>query len=135
MSRIAGHDEAAVAAAGLRLAARQRHVDVADLVDLKALADRLDAAERLEQRAQPIAGNAEDLDVDVLRLAAEQPVADPAADDQRAAAGVARRRVAMSRATIDGPWRAEAPSPLCASGSVLRPKRFTTRSVKPGATR
>ena len=51
---IAGHVEAAVAAAGFRLAARQRDVDVADLVDLKALADRLDAAERFEQRAQAL---------------------------------------------------------------------------------
>ena len=88
--RIAGDDEAAVAASRLRIAPRQRHVDVADLVDLKAFADRFDAAERLEQRAQTIAGEAEDLEVDVARLGqAEQPIADPAADDQRAAAGVA----------------------------------------------
>ena len=45
--RIAGDDEAAVAAAGLRIAPRQRDVDVADLVDLKALADRFDAAEAI----------------------------------------------------------------------------------------
>ena len=78
-----------MAASGLRIAPRQRDVDVADLVDLKALADRFDAAERLEQRAQAIAGEAEDLEVDVARLGqAEQPVAHPAADNQRAAAGV-----------------------------------------------
>ena len=43
--RIAGDDEAAMPAPGLRIAPRQRHVDVADLVDLEALADRFDAAE------------------------------------------------------------------------------------------
>ena len=63
---IAGHVEAAVTAPGLRLAARQRDVDVAELVDLEALADGLDAAERFEQRAEAIGGEAEDLDVDVL---------------------------------------------------------------------
>ena len=88
---IAGDVEAAVAAARLRIAAGQRHVDVADLVDLKALADRFDAAERLEQGAKPIGREAEDLDVDVLRVAAEQPIAHPAADDQRAAAGLRDR--------------------------------------------
>ena len=88
--RIAGDHEAAMAASRLRFAARQRHVDVADLVDLKALADRLDAAERFEQRAQTIAGKAEHLEVDVARLGqAQQPIANPAADNQRAAAGVA----------------------------------------------
>ncbi len=51
---IAGDVEAAMAAARLRFAARQRHVDVADLVDLKALADGFDAAERFEQRSQPL---------------------------------------------------------------------------------
>ena len=54
--RIAGDREAAVAAARLRLAPRQRDVDVADLVDLKALADRFDAAEWL--RAAPAARSA-----------------------------------------------------------------------------
>ena len=49
--RIAFDGEALVAAAGLRFAARQRHVDRAEFVDRKGLADRLDAAERLQQRA------------------------------------------------------------------------------------
>src|SRR5439155_27305895 len=86
--------EAAVSAARFRVAARQRHVDLGELVDLKALPDRLDAPERLEQRPQAIAGNAEDLEIDVALLALfrfepHQPIADPSADDERAAAGVA----------------------------------------------
>src|SRR5882724_1879637 len=52
-----------MAASRLRVAPRQRDVDVADLVDLKAFADRLHAAERLEQGAHAIAGEAEDLEV------------------------------------------------------------------------
>ena len=87
--RIAGDGEPLVAAARLRLAPRQRDVDVADLEDLKAFADRLDAADRFEQRPQAIGGQAEHLEVDVLRRLAEQPIAHPAADDERAPAGVA----------------------------------------------
>ena len=64
---IAGDDEAAVSAAGLRVAARQRDVDVADLVDLEAFADRFDASEGFEHRAQAIAGDAEDFEVHVRR--------------------------------------------------------------------
>ena len=89
--RIAGHDEAAMAASGLRVAPRQRHVDVADLVDLEALADRFDAAEPFEKRAQSISSQPENLEIDVRLLGfrqAEQPIAHPAADDQRATAGV-----------------------------------------------
>src|SRR6266850_7250257 len=81
-----------MAAAGLRFAARQRDVDVAGFEDLKTLADGLDAAERLEQRFQAIRGNAEDLDVEVLRdivSGFHQAVAYPAADEKRASAGVA----------------------------------------------
>ena len=91
---IADDDEPLVSAPGLRVSPRQRHVDVAELEHLKALADRLDAAERLEHAPQPFARHAEHLDVDVRRLVSEQAVADPAADDERAAAGVA-----------DGAWR------------------------------
>ena len=49
--RIAGDLESAVAAAGLRLAPRQRDVDLAELVHLEALADAFDAAEAFEQIA------------------------------------------------------------------------------------
>src|SRR2546425_4564372 len=78
-----------MAGAGLRFAARQRDVDVAGLEHLKTFADGLDAAERLEQRFQAIRGNAEDLDVEVLRVAFHQAVAYPAADEERASARVA----------------------------------------------
>ena len=64
--RIAFDGEALVSAAGLRFAARQRHVDVAELVDRKRLADRLDAAQRLQQREQRVLRDAEDLDVEIL---------------------------------------------------------------------
>ena len=50
--RIALDVEAAVAAAGLRLAARQRDVDAADLVDGEALADGVDAPNRASSVAQ-----------------------------------------------------------------------------------
>ena len=91
---IAGDDEAFVAAPGLRVAPRQRHVDVAELVHLEALPDRFDAPERLEQRAQAVAGHPEHLEIDVALLGlgqAHQAVAYPAADNQRAAAGFSGR--------------------------------------------
>jgi hypothetical protein len=80
-----------VSAAGFRVATRQRHVEVAELVDLKALADRFDAAEGLQQLAQPVGGEAEHLDVDVRRVdvGTHQAVAHPAAHDQRASPCVA----------------------------------------------
>ena len=87
--RIARDREAAMPAAGLRLAARQRHVEARDLVDGEALADGVHAAERREQLLQPRRVDAEDLEVDVLRRPSQQAVAHPAADDQRAPAGVA----------------------------------------------
>ena len=54
--RIAGHHEAAVPAARLRIAPRQRHVDAAKFVDLKALADRLDPPERSSSARRRSAG-------------------------------------------------------------------------------
>ena len=95
---IAFDGEALVAAADLRLAARQRHVDRADLVDGEALADGVDAAEGVEERAQPIGAEAEHLEIEVLGRATEQLVADPAADDERAAAGRRERPGRSSRA-------------------------------------
>ena len=82
--------EALVAAAGLRFAARQRHVDVArPCRPVKLSPTVFTRPNGVEQAVQRGAGQAEDLDVDVLGVAAEQPVAHPAADDERAAAGVA----------------------------------------------
>ena len=85
-ARVAVDREAVVSAARLRLASGQRDVDGADLVDGKALADALDAAEAREQRAaarsagMPKTSRSRSFDVE-----AEQPVAHEAADDQGAA--------------------------------------------------
>ena len=78
-----------MAPADLRLAAGQRDIDLADLVHREALADRLDPAEALQQCPQRRRPDAEDLDVDVLRRQAEQPISHPSADDERAAASLA----------------------------------------------
>ena len=96
--RIARDLEAAVAAAVLRFAARQRDVDAGNLVDGEALADGVDRAELRQQLAQCRRGEAVDLEIDVLRRAPDQPIANPAADDQRAAAGVLRH---AARCAID----------------------------------
>ncbi len=96
--RIAGHVEPAVAAARLRFPAGQRDVDLSGLEDLKAFADRLHATERFEQGAEAIGRKAEDLDVDVLGVAAEQPVAHPPPDDQRTATGLVDRTGNLERA-------------------------------------
>src|SRR5262249_31675793 len=66
--RVAGALESLVSASGFRVAPRQRDIEIAELEHLKAGADGFDASERLEKWAQPIDGQAEDLDVDVLRL-------------------------------------------------------------------
>ena len=134
-------DEAAVAAAGLRLAARQRHVDVADLVDLKALADGLDAAERLEQRAQPIAGQAEDLEVDVASTRAGR-AADRAPSRRRSARGRRRRgrrrRSARASASVIARSRVMSASASVTAGHVrtgLRPKRLHDAIAEAGRER
>ena len=85
--------ESLVAAAGLRLAARQRHVEAADLVDREALADRVDAAERSSSAAQiDRAATPKTSRSRSFGLAAEQLVAHAAADEQRAAAGARTAR-------------------------------------------
>ena len=110
--RIAGHLEAAMPASDLRFAPRQRDVEVRDLVDGEALADGVDGAERGEHVLEPIRGEAEDLEIDILRIAPEQLVADPAADDQRAAA---RHRGRRARSTARCRVRS--------SRAILRPRR------------
>src|SRR5262249_40875993 len=70
--------------------------------------------------ADPIRRQPEDLQIDVLRLAAEQPVAHPAADDDGASARVAHRRRDRGRE-------------IEAHRSGLRPNRWTRRSVSAGA--
>ena len=76
-----------VALSGLRLAPRQRDVDVADLVDREALANRIHPAEAFQHGAQPVRRQPEDLEIQILRRLPQQVVADPAADHQRPAAG------------------------------------------------
>src|SRR5581483_2958120 len=110
-----------VSAPRLRIAPRQRHVERSELVDLEALADGFDLAERVEDLPHAIGGEREDLEIDVGGVASHQAIADPAADDERAAAcRVDRLRDggrAFERRHRTG-WR---------------PKRFTIRSVYPGA--
>ena len=84
--RVADDGEGAMAAADFRLAARQRDVDLFDLVDSEALADGVDRPDRREQLPQPLRFDAVDLDVDVLARPRQQAITHPAADDQRAAA-------------------------------------------------
>src|SRR2546426_8717486 len=78
-----------MAATRFRLTAWQRHIDVAGFINLKTSADGFDAPHRFEDLPQPLRGDAVHLDVDVLRIAAHQTVADPAADDERTTARVA----------------------------------------------
>ena len=143
--RIAGDGEAAMTASRFRVAPRQRHVDVAELVDLKARADRLDTAERFEQRAQVIGGDAEHFDVDVRATStSEQPIADPAADNQRASARLANRfrnrRARSSADQMTHPRISESTrlpnhpiTRFMSSVMGFRPHRLTIRSQKPGA--
>ena len=49
----------------------------------------LDAAEAFEDSAQPLGRHVKDFEVRVRRIVSEQMVAHPAADDERASAGVA----------------------------------------------
>ena len=67
-SGIALDREAFMAASGLRLTAGQRDVEAAHLVDRKALADEVDAPERLEEAAKVRGADAEDLEIEILRL-------------------------------------------------------------------
>ena len=99
----------------------QRDVDPGDLVHLKAFPNRLDPAERLEQRPEAIGCDAVHLDVDVLGVAAHQAVAHPPADDERASP-----LVADGMRNGDGAFEGRHRSPV---RSGLRPKRFTRRSV------
>ncbi len=126
--------EPAMSASGFRFAARQRNVDVAGFVDLKALADGFDAAQSLEQRAHAVGGQAEHLEIDVSRrLPTHQPVADPAADDQRAAAALANRlgdgEGTLERDVSHGsPGRAPARRRLSAGGRISSPADRRSRA-------
>jgi hypothetical protein len=150
--RIASDDEAAMATPALRFTAGERHVDVAALEDLEALADRLDATEPLEEHAQIVGCDAEDLDVDILRVAAEESIAHPSAHHQRAPASVSD-----GSGDVEGPginhgqhWNAgmqecrNAGTQECRNAGMeacigqisigLRPHRLVSQSLNPGAT-
>ena len=80
--RVALDAEPLVPATALRLAARQGHVDRAELEDRERLADGLDAPELAEDGRQLILRNPEHFEVQVLRAPPEQPVAHEAADGE-----------------------------------------------------
>src|SRR5687767_4206664 len=58
-------------------------------VDWEALADSLDSSESLKQCRKPLLGDAEDLEVDVLGWAPQQPIAHPSPDNESPSSGVA----------------------------------------------
>ena len=109
---IAGDVEAAVPTARLGFPPRQRDVDIAGLVDLKAFADGLHAAKGFEEAPESIGRNAEDLDVDIFGnivgvfSECHDPIAHPAAHNQRAAAGFAHRLGDAVSMMQGGPFRA-----------------------------
>ena len=82
--RVVLHLERAVSEAKLRLAARNRHVDVEvrELEDSEARADEVEREAFRENRPQPVGRDAEALDVDVLRLAAHERVANASSDEK-----------------------------------------------------
>jgi hypothetical protein len=77
-----------MAAAGLGLPARKRHVDPGNFVHGKALADGVHAAEPREQLAQPGRGDPVDFEIDVLRRLSKEPIPHPTPHDERATACV-----------------------------------------------
>ena len=81
-----------MSSACFRVSPRQRDIDTASLVDLKALADCFDRAHRLEEATKPARVNPKYLDVDVFGRALEQPIPYPAADDERTSACIANGR-------------------------------------------
>ena len=139
-----------VPASGLRFAPRQRDVDVAELEDLKALADELRRvrAPRAARAAWP-PGRRRPRCRRPSSSPPMQPVADPAADDERASALGHERLQRSPRVNIRncrlGDCRL---SIYCRSLLIeidnlkstivnqvgLRPQRFTRRSERPGAT-
>ena len=88
--RIRLHLERAVSEPELRLAARQGDVDVValQLQDAERRADEVERERRGKRRLQLLGAQPVDLEVKVLRRAAEKPVAHAAADQQRAPARV-----------------------------------------------
>ena len=77
-----------------------------------------------------------DLEVEILGDAAEQPIADPAADDQRPAAGgvdgARDRSRRVERIGVAAPRSRAVAHGASALAIGLRPKRRTMRSARPG---
>ena len=78
-----------MAGGGFRFAAREAEVVVdageAELEHAEAFADGIGGAEAAEGGGELAGGDAEDLDVEVLRRTTGEPVAHAAADEQRPA--------------------------------------------------
>ena len=124
--------ESLVAAPGFRFAAGQRDVQAGDLVDREALADGVDRSEAGKQVLEAQRVQSVDLEVEILGDAAEQPIADPAADDQRLPAGCvhgASDRARRVERILRRLGVAQRGSPVAIG---LRPKRRTMRSARPG---
>src|SRR5262245_11611337 len=95
-----------MASSGFRIPPRQRHVDAGDFVHLEACADRLDAAERFQQRSQIVRRDAEHFDVDVAGSQTEQSIAYPAANEERTATRCLNR-LSDRYGDIERHWQSE----------------------------
>ena len=96
---IGGHREVAMSGAEAVLAARQGDVDVAvpELHDAERRADPVERPARRERGLEAIGRDAVDLQVEVVARAAEQRVADAAADEPRAPADRSDERCDLAR--------------------------------------
>ena len=138
--RVAQGADAAVARPGLRVAPRQRHVDgarqageAADLEHGEGLPNRVHRSEGLEQRGQGLAGQAVDLDVEVLARPAQQRVAHGPTDHVRPPARLPQDREQPLEAGRQGQFHAAASGP---SGSQRsREARLTLRAPGPARAR
>src|SRR5207244_3191591 len=93
--RVQRNKEAAVATTRLRVAPRNRKVNVEafDPQDAERLADRHDLAKRAEHRLEALHLKPVNLEIVVLRLQAHQPITGVTADQKRApASGLNRPR-------------------------------------------
>jgi hypothetical protein len=75
---------------GFGLTTREGDVNLIHFVNGKAVSDGFNSAEWLQELRQLRARNPEDLDVQILGILTEQPIADPTADDERTSTPIAR---------------------------------------------
>ncbi len=112
-----------MAAAALRFAAGQGHIDGSELVDGEGAAHRLDPAESGEHSRQVVLRHPEHLEIEVLRGPSAQAIAHEAADDDGPAAARARRLGHrdghVERSSRVGPGHAP----------IVSPRRNLTESV------